>query len=55
MQLDFVTFALENGFTTLPTGENTLDMLKRIVTAMRGEEPVRRGRRRKEPEEQTVA
>ena len=55
LELELVSVALENGIATLPTGENTVDFLKRIVAAMRGEEIPRRGRRRKEPEEQTVA
>jgi hypothetical protein len=54
MELELVSFALENGIATLPTGENTVDFLKRIVGAMKGEEPVRRGRRKRE-EEQPVA
>ncbi len=54
MELELISVALENGIATLPTGENTVDFLKRIAAVMRGGEPVRRGRRRKEPEE-TVA
>ena len=54
MELDLVSVALENGVATLPTGENTVDFLKRIVIAMKGEEIPRRGRRKKD-EEQTVA
>jgi hypothetical protein len=55
MELELVSFALENGIATLPTGENTVDFLKRIVTAMRGEEIPRRGRRKRGEVEQPVA
>jgi hypothetical protein len=55
MELELVSFALENGVATLPTGENTVDFLKRIVVAMRGEEIHRRGRRKRDEAEQPVA